>query len=158
MLFGLAHLYQGRGGFVSTTILGLLFGAAAVVGMLAAAAVDGNLRAAPCGAAIGTHLAFGAFGARVAASCGAEHGSALAMGFLPLPWALVGGIATDAGLRFGWRRLPDDRRRRIAYAAKLAIAGGIGLGVIAGMVGGGHPDESVSGFALFANGCDRIFA
>ena len=27
VLFGLAHLYQGRGGFVSTTILGLLFGA-----------------------------------------------------------------------------------------------------------------------------------
>jgi len=28
ILFGLAHLYQGRGGFVSTFILGLLFGAA----------------------------------------------------------------------------------------------------------------------------------
>src|SRR5260370_1410853 len=27
LLFGLAHLYQGRGGFVSTTILELLFGA-----------------------------------------------------------------------------------------------------------------------------------
>jgi uncharacterized protein len=27
-LFGLAHLYQGRGGFVSTTILGVLFGLA----------------------------------------------------------------------------------------------------------------------------------
>jgi membrane protease YdiL (CAAX protease family) len=28
ILFGLAHLYQGRGGFVSTMILGVLFGAA----------------------------------------------------------------------------------------------------------------------------------
>jgi uncharacterized protein len=28
ILFGLAHLYQGRGGFVSTTILGVLFGLA----------------------------------------------------------------------------------------------------------------------------------
>jgi len=28
ILFGLAHLYQGRGGFVSTTILGILFGLA----------------------------------------------------------------------------------------------------------------------------------
>jgi membrane protease YdiL (CAAX protease family) len=26
ILFGLAHLYQGRGGFVSTMVLGLLFG------------------------------------------------------------------------------------------------------------------------------------
>ena len=26
LLFGLAHLYQGRAGFFSTTILGLLFG------------------------------------------------------------------------------------------------------------------------------------
>jgi membrane protease YdiL (CAAX protease family) len=36
LLFGLAHLYQGRGGFVSTTILGLLFGAtrAAVVSLV----------------------------------------------------------------------------------------------------------------------------
>jgi uncharacterized protein len=31
LLFGLAHLYQGRGGFASTTILGLLFGAARAV-------------------------------------------------------------------------------------------------------------------------------
>ena len=28
ILFGLAHLYQGRGGFVSTMILGLVFGSA----------------------------------------------------------------------------------------------------------------------------------
>jgi membrane protease YdiL (CAAX protease family) len=31
LLFGLAHLYQGRGGFLGTTILGLLFGAARIV-------------------------------------------------------------------------------------------------------------------------------
>jgi uncharacterized protein len=31
ILFGLAHLYQGRGGFVSTFIIGLLFGAARIV-------------------------------------------------------------------------------------------------------------------------------
>jgi len=30
LLFGLAHLYQGRGGLAATTILGLLFGAARV--------------------------------------------------------------------------------------------------------------------------------
>lgn len=30
ILFGLAHLYQGRGGFVGTLILGLLFGAARI--------------------------------------------------------------------------------------------------------------------------------
>ncbi len=36
LLFGLAHLYQGPGGFASTTILGLLFGAtrAAVVSLV----------------------------------------------------------------------------------------------------------------------------
>jgi membrane protease YdiL (CAAX protease family) len=31
LLFGLAHLYQGRGGLVGTTVLGLLFGAVRVV-------------------------------------------------------------------------------------------------------------------------------
>lgn len=30
MLFGLAHLYQGRGGFVSTLVLGAVFGAARI--------------------------------------------------------------------------------------------------------------------------------
>jgi uncharacterized protein len=30
LLFGLAHLYQGRGGFLGTTILGILFGAVRV--------------------------------------------------------------------------------------------------------------------------------
>jgi membrane protease YdiL (CAAX protease family) len=35
VLFGLAHLYQGRAGFVSTMVLGLLFGIArAVLGSL----------------------------------------------------------------------------------------------------------------------------
>jgi membrane protease YdiL (CAAX protease family) len=35
LLFGLAHLYQGRAGFLSTTILGLLFGASrALLGSL----------------------------------------------------------------------------------------------------------------------------
>jgi uncharacterized protein len=31
LLFGLAHLYQGRGGFVGTTVLGLLFGATRII-------------------------------------------------------------------------------------------------------------------------------
>jgi len=31
ILFGLAHIYQGRGGFVSTMLLGTLFGAARIV-------------------------------------------------------------------------------------------------------------------------------
>jgi hypothetical protein len=135
----------------------LLFAASALIGLLAAVAVAGNVAAAPCGAAVGSHLAFAAFGARVAAGCGGDHGGALALGFLPLPWALTGGLATEAALRFGWRRLPDDRVRRIAYAAKLALAGGVTLGIIAGLVSRGDPNLEGSTFGSSLNGGEVWF-
>ena len=135
----------------------LLFAASALIGLLAAVAVAGDVAAAPCGAAVGSHLAFAAFGARVAAGCGGDHGAALALGFLPLPWALTGGLATEAALRFGWRRLPDDRVRRIAYAAKLALAGGVTLGIIAGLVSRGDPNLEGSTFGSSVNGGEVWF-
>jgi hypothetical protein len=135
----------------------LLFGASALFGLVAAVAVAGNVAAAPCGAAVGSHLAFAAFGARVAAGCGGDHGAALALGFLPLPWALTGGLATEAALRFGWRRLPDDRVRRMAYAGKLALAGGVTLGIIAGLVSRGDPNPQGSTFGSSVNGGEVWF-
>src|SRR5688572_6995936 len=90
-------------------LLLVLFAASALVGLVAAVAVARSFAAAPCGAAVGSHLAFAAFGARTAAGCGGEHGAVLAMGFLPLPWAVMAGVATEAALRFGWRRMPEDR-------------------------------------------------
>src|SRR5581483_3144749 len=111
-----------------TRLLLVLLAASALVGLVAAVAVAGSFAAAPCGAAAGSHLAFAAFGARTAAGCGGEHGSVLALGFLPLPWAAMAGVATEAALRFGRRRLPDDRARNIAYAGKLALTGGVALG------------------------------
>ncbi len=72
-------------------------------------AVAGSFGAAPCGAAVGSHLAFAAFGARTRPGFGTKNGAVLALQFLPLPWALVGGVAMEAALRFAWRRLPDDR-------------------------------------------------
>jgi hypothetical protein len=138
-------------------LLGLLFVASALFGLAAAVAVAGSFKAAPCGAAVGSHLAFAAFGARAAAACGGEHGAALALGFLPLPWALAGGLATEAALRFAWRRLPDDRNRRTAYAAKLAVGCGVALGVIAGVVAQGDPTRRGSGFASSLNGGEVWF-
>jgi hypothetical protein len=138
-------------------MLVLLFGVSAVVGLVAAAAVAGDLEAAPCGAAVGAHLAFTAFGARMFAGCGAEHGSALALAFLPLPWAVVGGFAVEAARRFAWRRLPDVRTRRVAYAAKLALAFGVALGLIAGLVARGDPVRRGSGFASSLNGGEVWF-
>lgn len=138
-------------------LLVLLFAASALLGLVAAVAVAGSLKAAPCGAAVGSHLAFAAFGARTAATCGGEHGAALAVGFLPLPWALAGGFATEAALRFAWRRLPEDRARRIAYAGKLALTCGVALGVIAGLVATGDPDRPGSGFASSVNGGEVWF-
>jgi hypothetical protein len=138
-------------------MLVLLFGTSALVGLVAAAAVAGDVDAAPCGAAVGAHLAFAAFGARTFAGCGVDHGSALAIGFLPLPWALIGGVAVEAARRFAWRRLPDDRIRRVAYAGKLALAFGVALGIVAGLVARGDPVRRGSGFASSLNGGEVWF-
>jgi hypothetical protein len=138
-------------------MLMLLFGGSALVGLLTAAAVAGDIAAAPCGAAVGAHLAFAAFGARTFAGCGGEQGSALAVAFLPLPWALMGGITVEAVRRFAWRRLPDDRRRRVAYAGKLALAFGVALGIVAGLVARGDPVRRGSGFASSLNGGEVWF-
>src|SRR5581483_2752286 len=125
-------------GLGAAVLLGVLFGLSAVVGMVAAVAASGSLAPLPCGAAAGAHLAFAAFAARVAATCGREHGAVLGLAFFPLWWALAAGVATEAALRFGWPRLPDDRTRRIVYAGKLAVATGVAAGLIAGLVGGGR--------------------
>ena len=124
-------------GLGAVVLLGMLFGLAALFGMAAAVAVSRSGQAAACGAGVGAHLAFAAFGARVAVRCGSEHGAVLGLSFLPLWWALAAGVATEAAVRFAWPRLVDDRRRRIAYVAKLALATGVVLGVIAGLVNGG---------------------
>ena len=129
-------------GLGAVVLLGLLFGLAAAVGMVAAVAGSGSFAALPCGAGVGAHLAFAAFAARVAVRCGGEHGSVLGLSFLPLWWSLAAGLAAEAALRFAWPRLVDERRRRIAYVAKLALATGVLAGVIAGLVGGGGGDSS----------------
>jgi hypothetical protein len=138
-------------------MLALLFAGSALLGLVAAAAVAGSIEAAACGAAVGSHLVFAAFGARTFAGCGAEHGSALAIGFLPLPWALVGGLAVEATRRFAWRRLPDDRVRRVAYAGKLALCFGVALGITAGLVASGDPARRGSSFASSLNGGEVWF-
>jgi hypothetical protein len=135
----------------------LLFAASALLGLVAAVAVAGTFEAAPCGAGVGAHLAFVAFGARTAAGCSGEHGSTLIVSFLPLGWALMVGVATEAALRFAWRRLPDDRVRRIAYAGKLALGCGVALGVIAGLVARGDPTSPGSSFGSSVNGGEVWF-
>ena len=136
-------------------MLVLLFGVSAFYGMVAGVAASGKLGAAPYGAALGSHLAFAAFGARTAVSFGTRNGSALALQFLPLPWAVVGGLAMRAALRFARPRLPDERRRRVGYAVKLAVAGGVALGVIAGLLdqrsgaGSGYQSELNGGEVWF---------
>jgi hypothetical protein len=144
-------------GLGAAVLLGVLFAAAAVLGLVAAVAVAGSFKAAPCGAAVGSHLAFAAFGARAAAACGGEHGAALTLGFLPLPWVLAGALSTEAALRFAWRRLPDDQTRRVAYAGKLAVGCGVALGLIAGVVAQGDPSRRGSGFASSLNGGEVWF-
>ena len=141
-------------GLGAVVLLGGLFGVAALVGMVAAVAGSGSFAALPCGAGVGAHLAFAAFAARVAVRCGGEHGSVLGLSFLPLWWSLAAGLATEAALQFAWPRLVDDRRRRIAYVAKLAVATGVLAGVIAGLVGGGSGD---SGFVSRLNGGEVWF-
>jgi hypothetical protein len=135
----------------------VLFAVSALLGLVAAVAVAGSIEAAPCGAAVGSHLAFAAFGARTFAGCGSEHGAALAIGFLPLPWALMGGLVVEAARRFAWRRLPDDRGRRVAYAGKLAVSFGVALGIIAGLVARGDPTRRGSSFASSLNGGEVWF-
>ena len=136
-------------------MLGLLFAVAALYGTVAGVATAGNLRAAPYGAALGSHLAFAAFGARAAVSFGTENGSALGLQFLPLPWAVVGGLAMRAALRFARPRLPDDRRRRIGYPVKLAVAGGVALGILAGLLDQGS--EAGPGYRSELNGGEVWF-
>jgi hypothetical protein len=136
-------------------MLALLFAASALYGTVAGVASSGKLGAAPYGAALGSHLAFAAFGARTAASFGARNGSALALQFLPLPWAIVGGLTMRTALRFARPRLPDERRRRIGYTVKLAVAGGLVLGVLAGLLdqrsraGSGYQSELNGGEVWF---------
>jgi hypothetical protein len=136
-------------------MLALLFAASAVYGMVAGVAASGKFGAAPYGAALGSHLAFAAFGARAAVSFGTKNGSTLAIQFLPLPWAVVGGLSMRAALRFARPRLPDEGRRRIGYAAKLAVAGGVALGVLAGLLdqrsgaGSGYRSELNGGEVWF---------
>jgi hypothetical protein len=136
-------------------MLALLFGVSALYGLAAGVASAGDLGAAPYGAALGSHLAFAAFGARTAVSFGTKNGSALALQFLPLPWAIVGGLTMRAALRFARPRLPGDRRRRIGYTVKLAVAGGVVLGVLAGLLdqrsraGSGYQSELNGGEVWF---------
>lgn len=136
-------------------MLALLFGVAALYGTVAGVAASGKLGAAPYGAALGSHLAFAAFGARTAVSFGTQNGSSLALQFLPLPWAVVGGLAMGAALRFARARLPDERRRRIAYAVKLAMAGGVALGIIAGLLD--QRSQAGSGYRSELNGGEVWF-
>jgi hypothetical protein len=136
-------------------MLTLLFAVSALYGLVAGLATSGRLGAAPYGAALGSHLAFAAFGARTAASFGTKNGSALALGFLPLPWAVVGGLAMRAALRFARPRLPDERQRRIGYAVKLAVAGGVALGVLAGLLG--QRSGAGSGYQSKLNGGEVWF-
>ena len=136
-------------------MLALLFAVSALYGALAAVASSGKLGAAPYGAALGSHLAFAAFGARAAASFGTKNGSVLALQFLVLPWAVFGGLAMGAALRFARPRLPDERRRRISYTVKLALAGGVALGIIAGLLDQGS--EAGSGFRATLNGGEVWF-
>jgi hypothetical protein len=137
-------------------LLGAMFALSVAVGAVAAVAVSGNADALPCGAGVGAHLAFAAFGARTVAACRSTTGTALAVSFLPLFWAFAGGLATEAAMRFAWPRLVDDRRRRIAYAAKLAVVTGIALGIIAGIVAGGDP-RGGSSFGSSLNGGEVWF-
>ena len=136
-------------------MLTLLFAVTALFGAVAGVAASGKLGAASYGAVLGSHLAFAAFGARTAVSFGTENGSALALQFLPLPGAVVGGLAMGAALRFARPRLPDERRRRIAYAAKLAAAGGVALGVVAGLLD--QRSEAGSGYRSTLNGGEVWF-
>lgn len=136
-------------------MVALLFAASALYGTVAAVAVAGNVQAAGYGAALGSHLAFAAFGARTAVSFGATNASNLALQFLPLPWALTGGLAMGAALRFARPRLPDDRRRRMAYAAKLAAAGGVVLGIVAGLLDQGS--SARAGYRSELNGGEVWF-
>jgi hypothetical protein len=136
-------------------MLALLFGVSALYGIVAGVASSGDLGAAPYGAALGSHLAFAAFGARTAVSFGTKNGSALALQFLPLPWAIVGGLTMRTALRFARPRLPDERRRRIGYTVKLALAGGVVLGVLGGLLdqrsraGSGYQSELNGGEVWF---------
>ncbi|HEU5448739.1 MAG TPA: hypothetical protein VFW57_06970 [Acidimicrobiia bacterium] len=138
-----------------TVMLAVLFTISAFFGAVAGVATSGKFDAAGYGAAIGSHLAFAAFGANTAVSFGRENGSALALQFLPLPWAVVGGLAMGAALRFARPRLLDERRRRIGYAVKLAAAGGVALGVIAGVLD--QRSRPGSGFASQLNGGEVWF-
>jgi hypothetical protein len=138
-----------------TVMLAVLFAVSALFGAVAGVATSGKFGAAGNGAAVGSHLAFAAFGAKTAVSFGRENGSALALQFLPLPWAVVGGLAMGAALRFARPRLPDERKRRIGYAAKLAAAGGVALGVIAGVLD--QRSRPGAGFSSRLNGGEVWF-
>lgn len=136
-------------------MLALLFAVSALFGAVAGVAASGKLEAAPYGAALGSHLAFAALGARTAVSFGTKNGSALALQFLPLTWAVVGGLAMGAALRFARPRLPDERRRRIIYAVKLSVAGGVALGIIAGLLD--QRSQAGSGYRSELNGGEVWF-
>jgi hypothetical protein len=136
-------------------MLALLYAASTLFGTVAAVAATGNVRTAPYGAVLGYHLAFAAFGARTAVSFGTKNGSNLVVGFLPLPWAVVGGLAVGAALRFARPRLPEDARRRKAYAGKLALAGGVALGITAGLLDQGS--RAGSGYRSSLNGGEVWF-
>ena len=140
----------------AAVLVGAVFALSALVGMVAAVAVSGSIDALPCGAGVGTHLGFAAFGATTEVACRSSTGAALGLSFLPLFWAFTGGLATEAALRFAWPRLIDDRRRRIAYAVKLALTTGVVLGLIAGVVNGGNP-RGRSGFGSNLNGGEVWF-
>jgi hypothetical protein len=137
-------------------LIGAMFALSVVLGGVAAVAVSGQADALPCGAGVGLHLAFAAFGARTVAACRSTTGAALAVSFLPLFWAFAGGLATEVAMRFAWTRLGDDRRRRIGYGAKLAVTTGIALGVIARLVAGGDP-RGRSSFGSSLNGGEVWF-
>src|SRR5882724_11228497 len=142
-------------GLSTALLLALLFAASALYGTVVAVAASGSLRAAPYGAALGSHLAFAVFGAKTAVSFGERNGSNLVLQFLPLPGALAGGLAVGAALRFARSRLPEDRRRRIAFGAKLAAAGGVALGVTAGLLDQGS--RQGSGYRSTLNGGEVWF-
>jgi hypothetical protein len=132
------------------SILIVSVGVATVAGIVfLAAAVPGSIDFGR-GAAFGLGTFPCMFGPTTAVTIG--HGPylvAIRIACVALPWMLYPVGATLLSVRFVWPRLVDDRRRLVAYPAKLASASAAGVAVLVAVLPGPPPlGEEIEGFTV----------
>ena len=134
-------------GLAAAVAVGVLVLSSLLYGLVLGLVATGRASGASSGAAGGLWLGFVALGAPTRVGLAGPGGTTLgfAARYLPLGLVLLPGVATWIGLRAVWSRLGPERADRAAFVAKLAVAFGLLIGVLARLASFGRPAPGAPG-------------